>query len=196
VQTRLYRSPTDRVIGGVAGGLAAWMHIDPSIVRIAWVLLGVFSGGIFVLVYFVMLLVVPLPPAGWTPAPAGWTPPGSGWAPPGTGSAPSSPGEGPVPGWDAGTGGWGVTSEAGPAQPTGWQAAGTPPDVSPRPGGPSPFTTGNAGLVLGGVLVLLGAWFLIDQYIDIDWSLLWPVVVMVLGVALIAGATRRGRAGR
>src|SRR5215203_2681217 len=172
------------------------MNIDPSMVRIAWVLLGVFSGGIFVLVYFVMLLVVPLPPAGWTPPPAGSAPPGSGWAPPGTGSAASSPGEGPVPGWEAGTGGWGVTSEAGPAQPTGWQAAGAPPNVSPRTGGPSPFTTGNAGLVLGGVLVLLGAWFLIDEYIDIDWSLLWPVVVIVLGVALIAGATRRGRSGR
>ena len=47
--------------------------------------------------------------------------------------------------------------------------------------------------MFGAVLVLLGVWFLVDQYIDIDWSLLWPVVVIVLGIGLIAGAIRRGR---
>ena len=36
---RLTRSPTDRVMAGVAGGLAVWLNIDPSLVRIAWVLL-------------------------------------------------------------------------------------------------------------------------------------------------------------
>jgi hypothetical protein len=45
--------------------------------------------------------------------------------------------------------------------------------------------------VLGVVLVLLGAFFLVDQWVHIDWDLLWPVVVIVLGVALIAGAMRR-----
>ena len=53
----------------------------------------------------------------------------------------------------------------------------------------------NAGIVFGAVLVLLGVWFLVDEYIDIDWSLLWPVVVIVLGIGLIAGAMRRGRSG-
>jgi hypothetical protein len=43
------------------------------------------------------------------------------------------------------------------------------------------------------VLVLLGIWFLVDDYIHIDWSLLWPVVVIAIGVLLIAGAVRRGR---
>ena len=48
----------------------------------------------------------------------------------------------------------------------------------------------------GVVLILLGAWFLVDQYIDIDWSLLWPVFVMLAGVVLIVLATRRGSRAR
>ena len=43
---RLYRHPTDRAIAGVAGGMAVWLDIDPSLIRIAWVLAAIFSGGI------------------------------------------------------------------------------------------------------------------------------------------------------
>jgi len=34
---RLYRSRHDRVIGGVAGGLGDYFDVDPTIVRLAWV---------------------------------------------------------------------------------------------------------------------------------------------------------------
>jgi hypothetical protein len=47
--------------------------------------------------------------------------------------------------------------------------------------------------VAGGVLVLLGIWFLIDEYVHIDWSVLWPVAVIGAGCLLIAGAVGRGR---
>ena len=66
---RLYRHPTDKVIGGVAAGLGVWMNVDPTIVRLAWVVLAIFTGGIFLVIYFVMLFVVPLPPQGWMPGP-------------------------------------------------------------------------------------------------------------------------------
>jgi len=36
-------------------------------------------------------------------------------------------------------------------------------------------------------------WFLVDQYVRIDWDILWPVAIMVVGGALIAGALMRGR---
>jgi phage shock protein C len=201
VTDRLYRSPTDRVIAGVAGGLAVWLNIDPSLVRIAWVLLGIFSGGIFVLVYFVMMIVVPLPPPGWVPQPRGsyGGPAAGGWTP-------GSPGPGAMPGWDPGAGtspdatagspGWGAAEAPGsPAVPgPGWTvppgSASQQPWVAPR------VDTGSAGIVAGVILVLLGAWFLVDQYVDIriDWAVLWPVIVIVLGAALIFGALRR-RAG-
>jgi phage shock protein PspC (stress-responsive transcriptional regulator) len=207
VTDRLFRSPTDRVIAGVAGGLAVWLNVDPSLVRIAWVLLAIASGGIFVLVYFVMMIVVPLPPPGWVPQPRGTTGV-PGWPP-------SQPGAGAVPGWDPGTGAsWDATgSGAGAPSQAGW----TPPQGgwAPSPGGPTaapggwtappgtPSTqpqwvtpkvdSGAAGIVVGAVLVLLGAWFLVDQYLKIDWDLVWPVIVIVLGAVLIVAAMRRSR---
>ena len=200
---RLYRSPTDRVIAGVAGGLATWLNLDPSLVRVAWVLLAVVSGGMFVLVYIVTMIVVPLPPPGWVPQPRsaaggpGWPAGGPGWpagapwtgpaapggAPAGADAAPGGP-PGAVPGWQAPQGtAWGPA----PGTTPGWQGSQGWTTPSVRVAG------GNAGIVLGVVLVLLGAWFLVERYIQVDWDLLWPVVVIVLGVGLIAGAMRRGR---
>jgi hypothetical protein len=51
----------------------------------------------------------------------------------------------------------------------------------------------QAGIVLGAVLIALGVWFLVKDYIAINWDLVWPVAVIVLGGVLIAGAMRRGR---
>jgi phage shock protein PspC (stress-responsive transcriptional regulator) len=55
---RLYRSRTDRVLGGVCGGLAQYFRIDPIIVRLAAVAL-VLAGGAGVLLYIAALLLVP-----------------------------------------------------------------------------------------------------------------------------------------
>ncbi len=174
---RLYRSPSDRMIAGVAGGLATWLNIDPSLVRIAWVLLAFFSGGIFALVYFVMMIVVPLAPPGWVPRPRD----AGAWAPP-PGTEPVEgwePGSGPGPAQDPGTaGGWATPPPAWPTPPRDWSAQ---------------RAAGNAGLVAGGVLVLLGLWFLVDEYVHIDWSLLWPVAIIAVGCLLIVGAVRRSR---
>ncbi len=59
---RLYRSRSDRMIAGVAGGLAEHFDLDPSLVRVAWVLLALVTGGIFFLAYIVMAIVVPEDP--------------------------------------------------------------------------------------------------------------------------------------
>jgi phage shock protein C len=56
---RLYRSRRDRMLAGVAGGLAEMWGADPSLVRIIWALLVVFTGGIALLVYIVMAIVIP-----------------------------------------------------------------------------------------------------------------------------------------
>ena len=56
---RLYRSRHDRMLAGVAGGLAEMWGADPSLVRIIWALLVIFTGGIALLVYIVMAIVVP-----------------------------------------------------------------------------------------------------------------------------------------
>lgn len=56
---RLFRNPDDRIIGGVASGIAAYFGWDPTWVRLALVLLGVAFHGI-VLVYLILWIVVPL----------------------------------------------------------------------------------------------------------------------------------------
>ncbi len=68
---RLYRCNHDRRIAGVASGLAQYLDIDPTVVRIAWVL-SFFLGGIGLLLYIVMAIIVPVEPAtdGMPPAPA------------------------------------------------------------------------------------------------------------------------------
>lgn len=56
---RLYRSETDRMISGVSGGLADHFDMDPVIVRILWVVLCVFSGGLIAIVYLAMWVITP-----------------------------------------------------------------------------------------------------------------------------------------
>lgn len=56
---RLYRSRSDRMIAGVAGGLAQSMRLDPSLVRIVWAILVFATGGIALVIYIVMAIVVP-----------------------------------------------------------------------------------------------------------------------------------------
>ena len=56
---RLYRSRSDRMVAGVAGGLANSMRLDPSLVRIVWAILVFATGGIALVIYIVMAIVVP-----------------------------------------------------------------------------------------------------------------------------------------
>lgn len=65
---RLYRSRSDRVLGGVAGGLAAYLQVDPVLTRLAFAAL-VLAAGSGVLAYIIALLVIPEEPEGG-PAPA------------------------------------------------------------------------------------------------------------------------------
>lgn len=58
---RLYRSRTDRKIAGVCGGLAERYVIDPTWIRILFVIFFI-AGGSALLFYSIMWLIVPLAP--------------------------------------------------------------------------------------------------------------------------------------
>ena len=58
---RLTRS-RDAMVGGVAAGVATWIGADPTLVRIAWALLVVFTGGAALIAYIVAWIVVPEEP--------------------------------------------------------------------------------------------------------------------------------------
>lgn len=56
---RLFRSRTERVIAGVAGGIGQYFSVDPTLVRIAFVVLAFFwGGGLFA--YLALWIIVPL----------------------------------------------------------------------------------------------------------------------------------------
>ena len=59
MEKRLHRSRSNRVIGGVCGGLGEYFGIDPVIVRIIFGLL-VLANGIGILAYIILAIVVPL----------------------------------------------------------------------------------------------------------------------------------------
>ena len=118
---RLYRSRSDRMIAGVAGGLAERFDIDPSFVRVAWVLLTIITGGIFFVAYIVMAIVVPEDPID---------------EPYWNGASPQGAAPGAAPGAYAGTAGAAAafTSTGGDATPRGPAAGGAP---DPAAGGQS-----------------------------------------------------------
>lgn len=60
----LTRSTTDRMIGGVCGGLARYWNTDPVLLRILAVVITLFTGGLFLLVYLLAWLLIPAGRAG------------------------------------------------------------------------------------------------------------------------------------
>ncbi len=162
---RLYRSVQDRRIGGVAAGTAEYFDIDPSIARVLWVLLAIFTGGAFLIAYLVMWAVVPEEP--WDPDTIV-----------GTASVP-----GQAPSGDAATSGDAAASGAAAGAsvpPPSW----TPSSVSHN--GPS------GRVILGAILILIGGWALAREFIPgFNWGLLWPIGLVVIGVIILLAAVRR-----
>ena len=58
---RLYRCRDNRLVAGVAAGIAEYFDVDPSLVRLFW-FLSIFVGGIGILLYIAMAIIVPLEP--------------------------------------------------------------------------------------------------------------------------------------
>lgn len=56
---KLYRNSNDRVVSGVASGLAAYFDLDPAIVRILFVILAFASLGWGILIYLILLIAMP-----------------------------------------------------------------------------------------------------------------------------------------
>jgi phage shock protein C len=158
---RLYRSPDDRILAGVAGGMAQAWDLDPALVRVGWALVILATGGVFLILYIVMALVVPLRPfaiAGWSAAEAM---PGDPAAPP-------------------------------PDSPPGPTMSSTGPDVPPRALYGRNRRDSTAPLVFGLFLILIGGFFLARQFIpQLNFNLLWPIVVIALGAVLIVAAFAR-----
>jgi phage shock protein C len=60
---RLYRSRSDRKLAGVCGGLAQYSNIDPTLIRVLFVVLALL-GGPGLVIYLLMWILVPEEPQG------------------------------------------------------------------------------------------------------------------------------------
>lgn len=148
---KLTRSRRERMIGGVAGGMGQYLGVDPTWVRIAWVVIAFATNGAAVLVYLLLLVVIP--EGDRTDAAA-----------------------------DAAAG------DAHPGDP----AMHTPAEDR-RAFTVPPIDSGQGALILGGILVAVGAWALIGQYVDIDWRTIWPAGLVVAGLLIMAASVARRR---
>ena len=212
---RLYRSVDDRVLGGVCAGLADRLDLDPALVRIGYAVLTLVTGIFPLLVlYVIMVVVIPEGP-GWTGVrPVVPQPTGPGWPGPDTPAAdmPADPAA-----QAAGMAGAAAApTDATPTQPVP-TAAGAVPGWTP-PGVPGGWD-GSAwrdqrsayraarraeraahraerrsdpipGIIGGLFLVALGAFFLVRDTLDIDWTIVWPVAAIAFGVLVLLAAFR------
>jgi hypothetical protein len=162
--------------------MAEYLDIDPTVVRILWIL-SALLGGFTILLYVILAFIIPLEPVAM---------PGSGF-PAGAAGAAGVAGE-------PGTGGPG-TGEPGTAQPiAGWYhgeatTAGWPTHawITPAHDQVPDRGRGQAGIVVGVLLVVFGAVAMANVLIPglAIGGLLGPGFLLALGVALLAGSVRR-----
>lgn len=163
VRERLYRSRTDRILFGVAGGMADWLDVDPSVVRLVWALLVVF-GGAGIILYIIAAIVIPEEP--WEAAVGPGMPP-----PP---DAPPAP-EGPT-----------ATTPPAYGDPRAARRAARAARRAER--GNSAGVVFGLILILVGAWFLLKAYV---PALDDRW--LWPGILVAIGVLLVVAALGRPR---
>jgi phage shock protein C len=164
---RLYRSRSDRMLAGVSGGLAERYGGDPSVIRILWVIVSILSGGLAIIVYIAMAFIVPEADGDAGPGEAGTTDVTAA----GT------------------TGDAAARSTTAPTAP-GWVTPAPRPARSPRQGDGGR----RVAIAVGVILVLIGAYLLIRQFVPaVDLSLVWPIGSVALGIVLVILSVRPKR---
>lgn len=170
-----------KMIGGVAAGLAEYLDIDATIVRLLFVLATFFHGS-GLLIYIVLWIAMPAGPYG---SPASGQPSGG------------SPGHSTPPGTPSGTG---TSPSSGTSFSAGTSYTADPSSqYSQQPAG-SPSSGNRSSAVIGWILVGLGVFFLMDEFLEpwfrdffywFNFRRIWPVVFIIVGVLIISSATKK-----
>jgi phage shock protein C len=59
---KLYRSKKNRIIAGVCGGIGEYFKVDPTLVRLLWLLISVMGMGSGVVAYIIAWIIIPEEP--------------------------------------------------------------------------------------------------------------------------------------
>lgn len=162
MQARLERSTTNRVIGGVCGGIGEYLQVDATLVRVFFVIAGFLTAGLGILGYIALLVLMPLPGQ----------------------PAPFVQGA-PAPNADATPGAAEGASEADATAPIRPMTTATPRDPAAEERRRAMF---GYFLVALGALFLLAN---LGVFRIVRWDLIWPLVLIGGGVLLLAQRVRR-----
>jgi phage shock protein C len=166
---KLYRDEYHKVLGGVCSGLAEYFEMDVTLVRLIF-FFSIFVIGVSFLAYIVLWIVLPRKdytynnPNYNSPIVDYTVPPG------GTFTTPPPFAGNPF------------------SNPYNSNAPGFTPVGAP------PKQRSNAGVIIGMVLIILGAIILIDEFDlipDFDFGRLWPVVLLFVGAAMIVSGQKK-----
>ena len=61
MEKKLYRNPNNKMLAGVCSGLAEYINIDPTVIRVIWALVGLTGTGI--IAYLICALIIPEKPS-------------------------------------------------------------------------------------------------------------------------------------
>lgn len=182
---RLYRSRKNRLLGGVCGGIAEYFKVDPVLVRLIAIIIGLVSGPLAVVAYIVAWLIMPEP----------------------TGGGDEGGGRSVVdtkyevdPQEDAGTqeksDATGGSNESG--EPAG-EPGGSGSSTGSMPGNESLSSSEKSHSLIGYVLVAIGGVLLLGRLgplFGFSWSLrtlfrmFWPIALILLGIVLLVTSKR------
>lgn len=59
VQKRLFKSTKNVMVSGVCGGIAEYLNLDPSLIRILWVIVSLASVGLGIIAYIACSIILP-----------------------------------------------------------------------------------------------------------------------------------------
>lgn len=180
---RLFRNEHDKVVAGVSSGIAEYMEVDVTIIRLLFVLSTIFLVGTGVLVYIVMWIVVPVnndPAAKFSRFNDYYK------------GQKNNPFNSP----NAFTQPQNAAEPTGSSSSTGWTSSGINEDpfkASPKMtdfGKPFQKSNNETGRTVGGLfLLVIGLYFLMNEFniIPFWFSLgkLWPLVFVAIGVSFI-----------
>ncbi len=169
---KLTRSRSERMLGGVCGGVARNLDVDVTLMRLIWVLVTLMAGGLGLVAYLVLWLVVPDEPGPVSSTNSPSPEPRALPAADGDSDVDSTASSNPDP-------------EEGQEDPEAPHLAAE----SERSGRGPRFQGGRA---LGWILVGLGAFFLLQQLVPaFYWQKLWPLALIALGLVVLGTGGRQ-----
>ena len=183
MEKRLFRNEHDKVIAGVSSGVAAYMEVDVTIIRLLFVLSTIFLMGTGILVYLIMWIVVPA-----NTDPAARYRKFNDYFQETKKSAPVN---------DPGTFGQTENPIAGSTQ--NWSSSTFNTEQAKTPNQPDySFMKKNSdtGRTIGGLfLLVIGLYFLMNEFDIIPYwfslGKLWPLIFIAIGISFVAKSKRK-----